>query len=159
MPQGDGDGWVSCRCGARHWGHHGAAGLLVVRRAVDQVTVLLQHRSAQVHDGGTWALPGGARDSHEDVVTTALREATEEVGADGGHLDVVACVRGVDHGDWAYTYVVALAHPGLTVCAANFETQALTWVPVTPPIDHHLPLHPSLDADWPTLTAVARAVG
>jgi hypothetical protein len=24
-----GDGWVSCRCGERHWGTHGAAGLLL----------------------------------------------------------------------------------------------------------------------------------
>lgn len=27
-----GDAWVECRCGHRHWGLHGAAGLLLVRR-------------------------------------------------------------------------------------------------------------------------------
>jgi hypothetical protein len=36
----DGDGWVQCDCGNKHWGLHGAAGLLLVRDSM----VLLQHR-------------------------------------------------------------------------------------------------------------------
>ena len=59
----DGDGWVMCSCGHRHWGLHGAAGLLLIRRDLDQPRVLLQLRAAWTHGGGTWALPGGALDS------------------------------------------------------------------------------------------------
>ena len=61
---GDGDGWVQCALGHRHWGRFGAAGLLV---NADRDFVL-QHRAPWTHEGGTWGLPGGARDSHEDVV-------------------------------------------------------------------------------------------
>ncbi len=43
---------------------------------------MLQHRAAWTHEGGTWALPGGARDSHEDAVAAALREAVEEATLD-----------------------------------------------------------------------------
>ncbi|WP_345409468.1 NUDIX domain-containing protein [Nonomuraea salmonea] len=46
--------------------------------------VLLQKRSLRCHHGGTWGLPGGARDSHEDAVTSALREAHEEAALGGG---------------------------------------------------------------------------
>jgi hypothetical protein len=71
----DGDGWVQCDCGNKHWGLHGAAGLLLVRDSM----VLLQHRAPWVHNGDTWGIPGGARDSHEDVIQGALREAVEEL--------------------------------------------------------------------------------
>ena len=71
----DGDGWVMCSCGYKHWGLHGAAGLLLVRLDKSEPHVLLQLRAAWTHGGGTWALPGGALDSHEDSVTAAGREA------------------------------------------------------------------------------------
>lgn len=64
--RGDGDGWVVSDTGAAFWGRFGAAGLLL--RAPDPggtAAVLLQHRAAWSHQGGTWGLPGGARDSHE----------------------------------------------------------------------------------------------
>ncbi|MEJ7702743.1 MAG: NUDIX domain-containing protein [Geodermatophilaceae bacterium] len=70
----DGDGWVTCDLGHRHWGRHGAAGLLI-RTAQ---SVVMQHRAPWSHHGGTWGLPGGARDSHETVSAAALREAAEE---------------------------------------------------------------------------------
>ena len=78
MAARDGDGWVQCDCGNKHWGLHGAAGLLLVRNGM----VLLQHRAPWVHNGDTWGIPGGARDSHEDVIAGALREAIEETGLD-----------------------------------------------------------------------------
>ncbi|MFG1697380.1 NUDIX domain-containing protein [Nonomuraea sp. NPDC049309] len=79
MTAKDGDGWTECARGHRHWGVHGASGLLVVHHDDRGVPyVLLQKRSLRCHHGGTWALPGRARDSHEDAVTTALREAREE---------------------------------------------------------------------------------
>ena len=69
---GDGNGWVVSAEGARRWGRFGAAGLLL--RAADPSDpatplVLLQHRAVWTASGDTWALPGGARDSHEDAPT------------------------------------------------------------------------------------------
>jgi 8-oxo-dGTP diphosphatase len=159
MPEADGDGWVRCGCGRRHWGRFGAAGLVIVRKdAGGGRRVLLQHRSAQVHDGGTWAVPGGARDSHEDVVAAALREAREEVGVTGEQLDVLACVPGTDHGCWSYVYVIAVAVSDPRPRAETFETAALAWVDMSAPVPAGMVLHPALAADWPDLTAVARAV-
>lgn len=79
--EGDGNGWVVSADGSRRWGRFGAAGLLL--RAADPVDadtplVLLQHRAVWTASGDTWALPGGARDSHEDAATAALRETLEE---------------------------------------------------------------------------------
>ena len=88
MAIGDGHGWVYCDCGQRHWGIHGAAGLLLVRTDTPEPLVLLQLRAGWTHGGGTWALPGGALDSHEDSVMAAAREAYEETGIDPRHLDV-----------------------------------------------------------------------
>jgi 8-oxo-dGTP pyrophosphatase MutT (NUDIX family) len=84
----DGDGWVFCNCGYRHWGLHGAAGLLMVRFDMGEPHVLLQLRAAWTHGGGTWAIPGGALDSHEDSIEAAIREAYEEAGIDQQFLDV-----------------------------------------------------------------------
>ncbi len=50
--------------------------------------VLLQHRAAWSHQGGTWGLPGGARDSHETVEQAAIREAHEEAGLSEDQLTV-----------------------------------------------------------------------
>src|SRR5690242_20622060 len=58
-----GDGWTRCAAGHRHWGRFGAAGLLLV----DDDRVILQHRAAWTHEGDSWGLPGGARNSDEDA--------------------------------------------------------------------------------------------
>ena len=67
---------------------------------------VLQHRAPWTHEGGTWGLPGGARDSHEDVVTSALREAKEEADIDATFVAPVALTVD-DHGGWSYTTVAA----------------------------------------------------
>jgi 8-oxo-dGTP diphosphatase len=142
----DGNGWARCSRGHRHWGRHGAAGLLL--HAVDDegvVRVLLQHRAAWSHHGDTWGLPGGARDSHEDSVAAALREAVEEAGLDPArirtrHLFVD------DHGGWSYTTVYAdVPRPVTTV--ANGESAALEWVPLAA-VDGRA-LHPGFALTWP----------
>lgn len=79
--EGDGNGWVVSESGDRRWGRFGAAGLLL--RAADPTDpdvplVLLQHRAVWTASGDTWALPGGALDSHEDAAAAALRETEEE---------------------------------------------------------------------------------
>ena len=71
MAARDGDGWVECSCGSKHWGLNGAAGLLIFRAG----SILLQHRAPWVHNGDTWGIPGGARDSHESAIEGAIREA------------------------------------------------------------------------------------
>src|SRR3954453_23741295 len=106
--RGDGNGWGRCAQAPRHWGRHGAAGLLV--RHVDGGTthILLQHRAAWSHHGDTWGIPGGARDSHETPEQAALREAVEEAGI---ALDLLLVSKSIpdDHGGWAYVTVVAEA--------------------------------------------------
>jgi 8-oxo-dGTP diphosphatase len=156
----DGNGWVHCRCGRRHWGLHGAAGLLLVRPFHDGVAaaaapalaeVLLQLRAGWTHQGGTWGLPGGARDSHEDVVVAALREAHEEVGLEAGAVHVVGSCVGTDHGDWSYTYVIARARAAVDVHVRNDESDEIRWVRVDDV--GRLPLHPALAPAWAGLRA------
>lgn len=154
MASRDGDGWVSCRCGARHWGLNGAAGLVLCRGGADGPEVLLQHRADWVHDGGTWAVPGGARDSHEDPVAAALREANEEVGVAAADLQVGRTVTGTDHVDWRYDYVLAVASPAVHVHAANAETAALAWAGLREVAG--LPLHAGLARDWSWLAEHVR---
>ena len=120
----DGNGWVDCACGARHWGLHGAAGLFLV---VDG-HALLQLRPKWAHQGGTWAIPGGARDSHESVVSTALREAHEEAAIDPSQIEVVG-VRRLQHPDWRYDTVLARA-PVRPQVEERAESVLLDWVPV-----------------------------
>ena len=147
--RGDGDGWV-LDDGARYWGLHGAAGLLLRAPLPDgEVGILLQHRAAWSHQGGTWGLPGGARDSHESAVDTAIREAGEEAGIAPDDVSVVAAL--VTHrtvGGWTSTPVISDAqHPVITT--ANGESAELRWVP-----EAHvatLPLHPAFGSAWPGL--------
>ena len=81
----DGDGWLHCALGHRHWGVHGAAGLLAVAPGP---YVLLQHRAPWSHGGDTWGVPGGARTSSETPEQAARRETVEETGLDVAQLVV-----------------------------------------------------------------------
>jgi 8-oxo-dGTP diphosphatase len=145
----DGNGWARCSRGHRHWGRHGAAGLLLV--APDRsgtTTVLLQLRSRWVSYAGTWGPPGGARDSHESVVAAALREAAEECAIDPGSVIVHGVLRD-DHGGWAYATVLANSFVPLPAVAISEETSAVAWVPV--PDVERLRLHPGFAGQWPAL--------
>lgn len=144
----DGDGWVACDCGRPHWGLYGAAGLLLVRRDLDEPQVLLQLRAAWTHGGGTWALPGGALDSHEDPVEAAAREAFEEAGIDAANFEVKA-VFSDDHGNWRYDTVIAHSYGDAGAHDANMESDAVRWVPL--PRVREFPLHPGLAASWGAL--------
>ncbi|MEB3050009.1 NUDIX hydrolase [Mycolicibacter sp. MYC123] len=149
--RGDGDGWAISDTGARFWGRHGAAGLLLrAPRPDGSRTVLLQHRAWWSHQGGTWALPGGARDSHETPEQAAIREAQEEAGLPADRIVVrAAVVTATASGtSWTYTTVVADADELLPV-VPNGESTELRWV------DEHqvaeLPLHPGFAASWESL--------
>lgn len=151
----DGNGWVDCACGHRHWGRHGAAGLLLLRPGPGGDEVLMQLRAGWTHQGGTWGLPGGARDSHETTSEAARREAVEETGVDpGAVVDLVE--HRVDHGTWSYTYVVATTPARTEAYAANAESDAIDWVPVQDVASREL--HPALAAEWPRLHTIVRGV-
>jgi 8-oxo-dGTP pyrophosphatase MutT (NUDIX family) len=144
----DGDGWVLCDCGRPHWGLYGAAGLLLVRRDLAEPHVLLQLRAAWTHGGGTWALPGGALDSHEDPVTAAAREAWEEAGIHPSRLEFVA-IFSDDHGNWRYDTVIAHTVDDAGAHPANPESDEVRWVPLHEVAAYDL--HPGLAASWPAL--------
>jgi len=144
----DGDGFVICTCGRPHWGRHGAAGLLLVRVDLDEPHVLLQLRAGWTHDGGTWALPGGAMDSHEDAATTAIRESFEEAGVDGDRVEIKDIFVD-DHGSWSYSTVIAHTRGDAAAHEANGESAEVRWVPVDAVAAYDL--HPGLAASWPAL--------
>jgi 8-oxo-dGTP diphosphatase len=144
---GDGNGWVRCRRGHRHWGRFGAAGLLLTTGR----DVLLQHRAPWTHEGDTWALPGGARDSHEDAWAAAVREAAEETDLDISPLHPAGTWVD-DHGGWSYTTVVVPVAAAAAVRPANAESVALRWWELAA-VDA-LPLHRGFAAAWPQLRAL-----
>jgi 8-oxo-dGTP pyrophosphatase MutT (NUDIX family) len=137
------DGWTTCALGHRHWGRAGAAGLLLHRDGAHGPEVLLQHRAAWSHHGGTWGTPGGALHVDEDAATGALREVCEELGLVPD--DVVLGVHSVDdHGGWSYTTV--LARPARPIEAADLrldgESVGVAWIALA--ALHEVPLHPGL---------------
>ncbi len=144
MSARDGDGWVQCACGNKHWGLNGAAGILIVR----DHEILLQHRAPWVHNGDTWGIPGGARDSHESTIEAAFREAVEETGIDTDLLAPLYTFTD-NHGDWKYETVIAQAADGLIAHEVNDESQEVRWVEISKV--GQLNLHPSFKNSWPEL--------
>lgn len=118
--------------------------------------MLLQHRAPWSHQGGTWALPGGARDSHETPEQAAVREAWEEAGLTAEVLVVRTSVVTAEVPGWTYTTVIADTG-SLLETVPNRESSELRWVPVDNVAG--LPLHPGFAASWPTLLDVIGELG
>lgn len=142
------DAWLECACGRRHWGRHGAAGLLLHRVGPSGPQVLLQHRALWSHEGGTWGIPGGALRPGEDPVAGALREAVEEAAVDPDGLTVHGTWV-LDHGSWRYTTVLARTTGPQHPRAADDESLAVEWVDLAGVTER--PLIPALAAAWPVL--------
>ncbi len=147
---GDGDGWVECSQGHRHWGRFGAAGLLLHRPAPDRtgLEVLLQHRATWSHHGGTWGLLGGARHSDESDVSAALREAAEEGGLDPSAVTVHGQYDD-PHGGWSYVTVLGVTDRGTEAGPTGGESIDVQWVAVDEVTGR--PLHPGFAGTWPLL--------
>lgn len=140
-----GDAWVTGADGSRFWGRFGAAGVVVFDPARG---VLLQHRVAWSHMGGTWGIPGGAIDEHETPLEGALREAHEEaaVPADAVRplFDLV-----LDLGFWRYTTVVTRVTRHFDERMQDAESEELRWVPLAQVGE--MPLHPEFEKAWPAI--------
>ncbi|MGH3595104.1 MAG: NUDIX domain-containing protein, partial [Mycobacterium sp.] len=119
--------------------------------------VLLQHRAPWSHQGGTWGLPGGARDSHETAEQAAVRDALEEAGLPGEQLSVRATVITATASGTGWTYTTVIADAGeLLGTVPNRESAELRWVGEDEVAD--LPLHPGLAASWQRLRAAPATV-
>lgn len=150
-----GDGWVMCDCGRKHWGHNGAAGVLLARRdeTTGRVThVVMQHRALWSAEGGTWGIPGGAISDGETAIEGALRESFEEANITSQDIDVVGAYC-ENHGNWRYTTVFAFEKPGHCVnpCAHDDESMEIKWVPIDDV--PKLKLLTAMRTDWPSFRA------
>jgi 8-oxo-dGTP diphosphatase len=159
--RGDGDGWVVSDSGSWFWGRHGAAGLMLrAPHHNGSAVVLLQHRAEWSHQGGTWGLPGGARDSHETPEQAAIREAHEEAGLSEDQLTVrtkviTKEVFGENDSYWSYTTVIADA-PHQLATTPNRESAELRWVAEDDVAE--LPLHPGFAASWAQLRTESASI-
>ncbi|AZA12689.1 bifunctional nicotinamide mononucleotide adenylyltransferase/ADP-ribose pyrophosphatase [Corynebacterium choanae] len=168
----DGDGWAAGPGGTTRWGRYGAAGLLLVvpvdtaphHPAPDrrEPLVLLQHRSPHTASGDTWGLPGGARNSDEDVIAAALRETEEETGIHPADVTVHTTLQTAGPypadphrpelaANWTYTVVIATAATALPT-VANEESLALSWIPLSQV--PHRNLLPAFRESWPQLLQI-----
>ncbi|MGE5136647.1 MAG: NUDIX domain-containing protein, partial [Gemmatimonadota bacterium] len=153
MTERDGNGWTICGLGHRHWGRHGAAGLLAYAPDGDgRTVVLLQRRAWWTHNGGTWGTPGGARDSHESPQEAALREAAEECLLPPAAVRVTGIVHD-DHDGWSYRTLIARARAPFPVQPAGDEASEVKWIPAAQVTRRKL--HPGFAAQWPV---IARAL-
>ena len=143
------EGFTRCGRGHRHWGEHGAAGLLVRAKSNGKWHYLLQRRGQTSDHAGTWGLPGGALHEGELPAMGAIREATEELGVlpnlRPGHQIEVA-----DHGGWSFHTVVCDAPGDVPASPADGSTSHETsgWAWVTASQARDMPLHPMFAASF-----------
>lgn len=124
-----GDGFLRLADGSVRWGRFGAAGVLL--RHLDdegEPWFFVARRSEWCHEGGTWAVPGGALNAGEAPLDGALREFGEEIGhGPGAHT--VAIVHEDDHGGWSYwTLVLDVAERFEPPTELHWETAEVRWV-------------------------------
>jgi 8-oxo-dGTP diphosphatase len=109
----------------------------------DQLLVLLIERGNAPFQG-TWALPGGFIDPHEDLRVAARREMMEETTVTVSHL-VQLGAYGTPHrdprGHTVGVAFLAMAEPDTVVGIANDDAADCRWFPAKEPpplaFDHH----------------------
>lgn len=145
--------YATCSHGHQHWGLSGAAGALVVAPTEAGLRILLTLRSAQVHHGRTWSVPGGAIDPGDaDAYAAACRELHEELDYDAVALPVLgwhtfAC------GGWTYATAVLAAPAPVRLSPHGWETDEVVWLAVED-IDRLAAggaLHSGFATSWPAL--------
>jgi 8-oxo-dGTP diphosphatase len=105
---------------------------------------MLQLRAGWSHRGGTWSIPGGARERGESGVQAALREAGEEMAIRSEDVEVRSSYVWTC-GGWAYETILAVA-TGPVRLAHLSESLAHVWA--SPEEVGELPLHPGFRAAW-----------
>ncbi|WP_369222444.1 NUDIX domain-containing protein [Streptomyces sp. R39] len=145
--------FVVCTRGCRHWGRHGAAGLLIRHATRTGARYLMQERAAGIHHGGTWSIPGGALHRNEQPEGGALREAAEELGTLPA-LGTPYRIHVADHGGW--TYHTITADVASTFEPRNTDGEGITHRWCTSGEIAALRLHPGFAESWqPILIALA----
>lgn len=139
-----GDRHVMCADGEVRWGAYGAAGLL----AMHDGKYFLQHRSAGVDEGNTWAIPGGALEEGEDPTQGALREFAEEVGVKPSGT-ILREYRDQVAEDWCYTTVIMEVDDKFEHEASTWEAKHGKWV--TADEMKSMNLHPGFKSALPHL--------
>jgi 8-oxo-dGTP diphosphatase len=143
MAERDGDGWVECQCGSRHWGLYGAAGVVLLDP--ESRSILMQLRAEWTHGGRVWGIPGGARDSHETPIESALREMSEELSISPNSVEVVHDNMWADHDDWSYHTVIAITTKDVKF-QVNEEAELAEWIEFAKVSE--LDLHPGFASNW-----------
>jgi 8-oxo-dGTP diphosphatase len=143
MAERDGDGWIDCNCGSQHWGRYGAAGVVLLDP--NSRSILMQLRAEWTHGGRVWGIPGGARDSHETAIESALREMFEELAIHPDLVDVVHDNTWANHGDWSYHTVVAITSKDIEF-QVNEEAELAQWIEISKVSE--LDLHPGFASSW-----------
>lgn len=157
----DGNGWSAGPNNSRLWGRFGAAGLLLM---TPQGQVLMQHRAEWTSHPLTWALPGGARDSHETPEVAAMRETQEETGLNESQVEILHTrvtagpypadpARPELYGGWCYYIVFAMA-PEILETNPNAESKELRWVDLDEV--EQLDLLPAFGKTWPLVKCIAK---
>lgn len=128
--RGSGDGFVTLADGSLRWGRYGAAGVLMRHIGEDgSEWYFLARRSEHCHQGGTWAVPGGALDRGESPLEGALREFQEEIGPFAVPYRVHS-IHEDDHGGWSYWTVILEVDQRFPVpTVLSWETAEARWVP------------------------------
>jgi 8-oxo-dGTP diphosphatase len=109
-----------------------------------------------VHNGDTWGIPGGARDSHESVLEAAAREAFEEIGLTPAHFSAERIFE-IDHGNWRYDTVIAKVTKPFDEHELNEESQQISWIHIDEVVNMNL--HPSFAAAWRDLRILLAELG
>jgi 8-oxo-dGTP diphosphatase len=129
LPEDSGDGFVELADGTRRWGRFGAAGVLLRHRDESGIArYFVARRAMDIHNGGTWGVPGGARHREETPFAAAFREFREEIGYEVADFEVVDVLED-DCGGWSYwTWLVEVADRNEGGEVLNWETDEIRWV-------------------------------